>query len=66
MSSLNKRTLSLTVSLLLLTSALAGCKEESKGGDTVPAPPRELIEKSYKTGNFGAPPPPQPGATKTR
>ena len=32
----------------------AGCRRSAAGGETVPSPPRELIQRSYQAGQAGA------------
>ena len=50
---------------LALLLIAAGCRAPTAGGDTVPTPPRELVEKSFKppAGQGG---PPQPGPAAPR
>ena len=48
----------------LLAGLVAGCRPGSAGGDTVPTPPRDLVEKSFKPpAGKGAP---QPGPVAPR
>lgn len=55
----NNRSVLLLAGMLTTLSLLGatGCKKSNEVGETVPAPPRELIEKSYKGANSQVPPP---------
>lgn len=55
--------------LLAATMALVmtgGCRSGNAGGETVPPPPRELIEKSMRSGNAPGAPGPPPQASRPR
>jgi hypothetical protein len=55
---MNRRTgiTSLAISFLLTASCTTtGCRRAGRVGETVPSPPRELIEKSYQGGPAPAP-----------
>ena len=55
------KTLAAGTLLATICLTLAGCHSEP-GGPTVPAPPRELVEKSYRMGKAPIANPPPGGA----
>lgn len=51
----------IAVVLFALMGLLAGCENKDQPGETVPAPPRALIEKSYQGAKGTNPPSAVPG-----